>query len=188
MFASGAGVTREEIYGFVMGLSQGRGGGRGKGVNGREYFQDLDERQFRRVDKFKGDKELYKGWMYEVLTGIGVINSKLQLEIEELMKKYREEELEYKDFDMEEEINRERYEYYKGQLYGVLVALTERGGESRMIVKGLRIAEKSWMVFERFWLYRSVLTSRRRRQYSKLFWKWSNPRESKETRRWWRGS
>ena len=83
---------------------------------------------------------MYKGWIYEVLTGIGVINSKLQREIEELMRKYREEELEYKDFDMddEEEINRERYDYYKGQLYGVLVSLTERGGEARLILKGFK--------------------------------------------------
>ena len=111
------------MYGFVMGLAQSyKGSDKGKGVGGGEIFQDLDERQFRRVEQFKGDKELYKGWIYEVLTGIGVINSRLQREIEELMKKYREEELKYKDFDMdEEEVDRGRYDYYKGQLYGVLV-------------------------------------------------------------------
>ena len=70
--------------------------------------------------------------------GVGRINPELGKELKELLKKYREEELEYKDFDMEneEEMDRERYDFYKGQLYGVLVDLTEREGEARRILKG----------------------------------------------------
>ena len=87
-------VTREEIYGVVWGLTQGLKGGKGKGGvgDGGEYHPDLDERQFRRVDKFKGDKDKFKGWIYEILTAIGVINARLQREIKELMKGYREED------------------------------------------------------------------------------------------------
>ena len=50
-FSKGGGVTREEMCGFVMGLAQSyKGGGKGKGVNGGEFLQYLDERQFRRVE------------------------------------------------------------------------------------------------------------------------------------------
>ena len=69
--SNGAGVTREEVYGMVWGLAQGfKVGGRGKGGNGDggEYHPDLDERQFRRVDKFKGESGKFKGRIYEVST------------------------------------------------------------------------------------------------------------------------
>ena len=46
--------------------------------------------------------------------------------------------MEYKEFDMEDdqEMDVDLYEAYKGQLYGVLVVLTEREGEARNILKG----------------------------------------------------
>ena len=52
------GVTREEMYVFVMGFAAnykagGKGKGGGGGSKGGGQWQDLDERQFRRVDKFK---------------------------------------------------------------------------------------------------------------------------------------
>ena len=36
----------------------------------------------------------------------------------------------------EEEVVRGRYEHYKGQLYGILVSLTEGGTEARAVLKG----------------------------------------------------
>ena len=48
---NGAEVAREEIYR----LTHGQKGGKGKGGGGMEYFPDLDERQFRRGDKLKGE-------------------------------------------------------------------------------------------------------------------------------------
>ena len=94
--ANGGGVTREEVYSLAWGLMQGMQGfkGNGKGGVGKsgEYYQDLDEKHFRRVDKFKGDKDRYKSWMYEVLTAIGVVNTRLQKELKELMKGYREQD------------------------------------------------------------------------------------------------
>ena len=93
---------------------------------GGEYHPDLDEKHFRRVDKFKGDKDKYKSWMYEVLTAIGVVDTKLQKDLKTLMKGYREEDKGFGEFDIEEEdeVDKGRYEHYKGQLYGVLVDLT----------------------------------------------------------------
>ena len=132
----GNGVTREELYGAVWGLTQGWKGGKGNGNgDGNEFHLDLDERQFRRVDKYRGEKDKFKGWLYEIFTGIGVLNTKLQREVKELMKTYREEDKSYREFDMEEEeeVNRERYEYYKGQLYRVLVSLIEGGTEARIV-------------------------------------------------------
>ena len=66
------------------------------------------------------------------------MNPELGREIKELLKKYREEELEYKEFDMdkEEDMEVELYEFYKGQLYGILVDLTEWDGEARRTLKG----------------------------------------------------
>ena len=94
----GQGVTWDQMYGFVMGLAQSYkgGGGQGKGTEKGGKWQELDERQFRRVDKFKGEKDKYKSWLYEVLTGIGRVNSQLQTDLKELLKTYREEELEFK--------------------------------------------------------------------------------------------
>ena len=70
--------------------------------------------------------------MYEVLTAMGVVNTRLQKEVKELMRGYREQDKGYGDFDMEEEeeVDRGRYEHYKGQLYGILVSLTEGGTEA----------------------------------------------------------
>ena len=135
-------MTWEQMHAFVMGIASQYKGGKGKGGSaggkGSGYWQELDERQFRRVDKFKGDKDKYKSWLYEVQTGVGRVNPELGKELKELLKKYREEELEYKDFDMEneEDMDPDLYEFYKGQLYGVLVDLTEREGEARRILKG----------------------------------------------------
>ena len=66
------------------------------------------------------------------------MNPLLGKDLKELLKTYREEELEYKEFDMEDEqeMDVDLYEAYKGQLYGVLVDLTEREGEARNILKG----------------------------------------------------
>jgi hypothetical protein len=74
----------------------------------------------------------------EVLTAVGVINTRLQKEIKELMEGYREEDKGYGEFDMEgdEEMDKGRYEHYKGQLYGILVSLTESGSEARSVLKG----------------------------------------------------
>ena len=64
-----------------VGLTQGFQGGKGKGGGeGYVYHPDLDERQFRRVEKFRGDKDKFKSWLYEVVTAIGVVNNKLQRE------------------------------------------------------------------------------------------------------------
>ena len=41
--------------------------------------------------------------MYEVLTAIGVVNTRLQKEVKDLMRGYREQDKGYNDFDMEEE-------------------------------------------------------------------------------------
>ena len=103
--SGGGAVTREEMYGVAWGLMQGLKGGGGRGGFGEkgEFHPDLDERQFRRVDKYKGEMGKFTGWIYEILTSIGVLNSKLQKEIAELLKTYHEEDREYKDFDMEAE-------------------------------------------------------------------------------------
>ena len=82
-------MTWEQMYAFVMGIAANYRGGKGKGggSKGGGQWQDLDERQFRRVDKFKGEKDKYKSWLYEVLTGVGRINPELGKEIKELLKK-----------------------------------------------------------------------------------------------------
>jgi hypothetical protein len=115
-----------------------KGGGKGDGNGkGGEYYPNLDEKHFRRVDKFKGDKDKYKSWMYEVLTAIGVVDTRLQKELKVLMKGFREQEKGFGDFDVDEdEVDKNRYEHYKGQLYGILVSLTEGGTEARAVLKG----------------------------------------------------
>ena len=96
MPSGGGGVTKEEMYAFVMGVAAsykgGKGKGGGSGGKGVGHWQELDERQFRRVDKFKGEKDKYKSWLYEVLTGVGRVNPELGREVKDLLKKYREED------------------------------------------------------------------------------------------------
>ena len=88
---NGGGMTREEVYGLAWGLMQGlqgwKGNGKGGMGKGGEYHPDLDEKHFRRVDKFKGDKEKYKnvrgidgdwGGEHEVAEGVERSYERLQ--------------------------------------------------------------------------------------------------------------
>ena len=53
-------------------------------------------------------------------------------------KVWQEEERDYKDRVIEGDdiVNKEKYDYYKGQLYGRLVSLVESGTEAKELLKG----------------------------------------------------
>ena len=113
----------------------GTGGGKGDGPrdpgNGGKKVA-LEEKYFRRMDKFEGDAAKYRSWMFDLGVAIGGIDEELASELERLSRledgdKWNPGE----DLDMRDEM----YRKYKGELYGLLCSLTQ--GEAKTLVKGV---------------------------------------------------
>jgi hypothetical protein len=47
----------------------------------------LDERNFRRMDKFDSDVGKYRGWRFDLLVGIGQVDDRLGREIKKMLGK-----------------------------------------------------------------------------------------------------
>ena len=56
----------------------------GKGGNGRVL---LDEKQFRRCDKFEGNPAKLKSWMYDLITAVGSVDQSLARDLMVQLKK-----------------------------------------------------------------------------------------------------
>ena len=71
-------------------------------------------------------------------TAFVVANSMLNKDIKEFTKTWQEEDRDYKKWDSEVDdiVDRERYDYYKGQFYGRLVSLVNSGTEAKALLKG----------------------------------------------------
>ena len=63
-----------------IGQGEGASGGRGD----RQHVH-LDEKYFRRVDKFDGDPNKYRGWIFELVVALGQVDGDLQKVIEKLV-------------------------------------------------------------------------------------------------------
>ena len=55
-------------------------------------FPILDERHFRRVDKFGGIAGKFKSWVFDVLVGVGMASGDLQRAIKDLMARERDQD------------------------------------------------------------------------------------------------
>ena len=52
---------------------------------GRNFRDRLEEKHFRRVEKFVGDSGKFRGWLFDVLVGVGMVNRDLQEMVKRFM-------------------------------------------------------------------------------------------------------
>ena len=80
----------------------------------------------RRIEKFEGDAQKFRSWMFDFLVTVGSIDSELAKELKELLGHTKIPE----DFCFEAQVGNHLYNTYKGELFGILCQLT--GGEEKM--------------------------------------------------------
>ena len=96
----------------------------------------LDERNFRRVDKFEGDMSKFRSWKFDLGVAIGQLDNPLAEKMDALVRGFPDEMApEQWDPNVHGGLDIPTYEKYRGELYGVLVQLT--GGEAKNIVRGI---------------------------------------------------
>ena len=96
----------------------------------------LEEKFFRRVERFSGDPKGYRHWLFELLVAIGQVDKGLARDLNTILSRDRERgEVERWVIEDEVDIDEDRFHQYSGELYGVLVSLTS--GEARNILRGM---------------------------------------------------
>eukprot|EP00973_Karenia_brevis_P075378 10472122-Karenia_brevis.AAC.1 len=100
-----------------------------KGVMSKDKVEDkefkskaiLDEKYFRRMDKFTGDMGAYRMWMFNFTVAIGQVDGKLSDEIRKLINRSDLGKLpESWDPSGDPGIHSDTYTKFKTELYGVL--------------------------------------------------------------------
>jgi len=92
----------------------------------------LDEKYFRRCEKFDGDTFKFRAWLFDLLVAIGQIDGTLYDSLKDMLYRARDEEFDPASY---EGVNHQLYEKYKSELYGVVVSLTV--GEAKSVVRGI---------------------------------------------------
>jgi len=90
----------------------------------------LDEKYFRRCEKFDGDTFKFRAWIFDLLVAIGQIDGILYDEIKDMLQQAKDEEFDPASCEWVS-----LYEKYKSELYGVVVSLTV--GEAKSVVRGI---------------------------------------------------
>ena len=91
----------------------------------------MDERHFRRIDKFDGAESKWKEWSFQMKTAIATINPKVRGLLEEIQKDPKEV-----DWDlMFGTLNDEQVDQMSAELYGLMVLMTT--GEALTVVRGV---------------------------------------------------
>ena len=124
----GWGPSQEWSQMFVDMMKEIKGAGKGE----REPKVVLEERHFRTMEKFEGDKSKFRHWVFDLGVAIGRVDRKLADELERLVIRVKEEKW---DPVLDSEVDQELYEKYTGEIYGVLCSLT--GGEAKTLVRGI---------------------------------------------------
>ena len=88
----------------------------------------LDEKYFRRMDKFEG-------WLFDLIVAMGQADGNLQKQIEGLTKQEVVKEVSLENWHPTRHVQKDIYDKYHVELYGVLVSLTS--GEAKGILKGM---------------------------------------------------
>ena len=112
--------------------------GEEKEGEGKYKSNKLDERYFRKMDKFDGDQTKYRMWRYDLLVCIGQVDHPLCNEIKSMLGKAGETTgVLPEKWDPVEDgmIPLTMYEKYAGELYGILVMNTS--GEAKNVLKGM---------------------------------------------------
>jgi hypothetical protein len=96
----------------------------------------LDERHFRRVDKFSGDPIKWREWAFQFKTAVGAVNNKTRELLEEIQKFPKDPNWE----DIFQETTEEDKKKMSAELYNLIVTLV--AGEALTVVRG--VAGDGW--------------------------------------------
>ena len=97
----------------------------------------LDEKYFRRVEKFDGELDKYRGWIFDIVVALAQVDGELSKEVEKLVMG-REDivgKVSVERWDAENTVGKDIHRKYSSELYGLLVSLTS--GEAKGILKGM---------------------------------------------------
>ena len=92
----------------------------------------LDERFFRRIDKFDGDVGKFRSWVFDLVVVLGQVDRDLSEEVKKLM---RETIVDLSPSEIAKFIDPEIYIAFAAELYGVICLLTT--GDAKTVVKGV---------------------------------------------------
>ena len=92
----------------------------------------LDEKYFRRVDKFEGDVTRFRGWQFDVLVAICQFDDALGSTLKGILARKHDESWNPRS---DNTIDQAIYQKYASELYGVIVSLT--AGEAKHVVRSI---------------------------------------------------
>ena len=131
--------TIPKIYVGKGGFAGGKGEWADRESKGKKI--SLDERNYRRVEKFDGDVQKYRGCRFDLLVGIGQVDDRLGREIKRMLGKVGDVKgviSDHWDPVGDGGMPKDLHEKYQGELYGILCSLT--GCEAKNILKGMQEA------------------------------------------------
>ena len=77
----------------------------------------LDEKYFRRVEKFDGDPSKYRGWIFELVVALGQVDGGLQKEVEKMVKGDVVGKVPIEHWRAENVVDVKIHKKYSGELY-----------------------------------------------------------------------
>jgi hypothetical protein len=92
----------------------------------------LDEKHFRRMDKFEGDVGKFRSWIFDLEVALGSIDSELGKVVKALL---RENIPDPSEANMDQNLDQDTQDKYSTELYGVICGLTS--GEAKKIVRSI---------------------------------------------------
>ena len=127
----------QKYQGPCMGCEGGYcGGGYPQGGNARQPKVLLDEKDFRRVDKFDGEPAKFRGWLFDVFTALNHIDSLLAADLHGLLARDAiNGKAEKWEPGLDLDCDHHRYVKYHGELFGILALLT--CGEAKIILRSM---------------------------------------------------
>ena len=112
-------------------------GGRGSAGFGHENNRMvLDEKYFRRVERFEGDVSKFRGWLFDLMVPLGQVDQDLGREVQRVLSAGTGEKSADKWDPIDDGgVDLGIYTKFASELYGLLVSLTS--GEAKSILKGM---------------------------------------------------
>ena len=101
-----------------------------KGEKGNQVV--LDEKFFRRMDKFDGDLGKFRAWIFDLEVALGSIDSELGKTVRALL---REHIPDPSEANMDQALDQETQDTYSTELYGDICGLTS--GDAKTIVRAI---------------------------------------------------
>ena len=114
----------------------------------------LEEKHYRRVDKFDGDAAKYRGWMFDRLAAMGLVDGELASESKSLLFTQADADPNKLDRVTDRAVSN-NMDNYSSELYGIVCLLTS--GEAKLVLRWMADFEPSCCGFKAFLLLQKRL-------------------------------